>query len=234
MAQVSKISKWGSIRIRQEIVDSVDKFLKSNEGEKLGYSSASQLAEFILRNFLQNPNQTTAIQELNSKINQLDKYKKIQNDSIKQFKQTIDNNILKFEKIKENRLDDEARMIRYEAYTKERERQIELIQKQSNTKLKKMEQTILEIDSKLQRDQIMHEEKIKQIIKEKDELAKKYRDIQISPTTDKKTIKIVENFLKKHDKEFKDYKEKTDKKLIRYDKLIDEKWLSAQKDPNYE
>lgn len=38
---------------------------------------------------------------------------------------------------------------------------------------------------------------LKQTVKEKDELAKKYRDDMISPTTDKLIIKTVEDFLKK-------------------------------------
>ena len=48
------------------------KFLNTEKGKKLGYSSASQLAEYVLRNYLNNPGNTLN-KESDEKINKLTK-----------------------------------------------------------------------------------------------------------------------------------------------------------------
>ena len=50
------MGNWGNLRLRQELINNLMEFLSTEKGKKLGYSSASQLAEYVLRNYLNNPN----------------------------------------------------------------------------------------------------------------------------------------------------------------------------------
>lgn len=68
---MGKTSDWGGIRIRQEVIDTVNDFLKSENGKGLGFSSASQLAEFVLRNYINNPDLTNTIEDLKKRFEHL-------------------------------------------------------------------------------------------------------------------------------------------------------------------
>ena len=48
------MGEWGNLRLRQQVIDKISEFIKSEKGKELGYSSASQLAEYVLRNFIEN------------------------------------------------------------------------------------------------------------------------------------------------------------------------------------
>ncbi len=44
-----KDTKWGNVRIRQELIDRVSKFLESGYARKLGYTNISQLVDDLVR-----------------------------------------------------------------------------------------------------------------------------------------------------------------------------------------
>ncbi len=78
---------WGNLRLRQQSIDNIAEFLKTEKGKKLGYSNASQLAEYVLRNFMENPDQNQRIEELEESYQKLRKQyveKRSENSAIKE------------------------------------------------------------------------------------------------------------------------------------------------------
>ncbi|MCJ8306735.1 MAG: hypothetical protein HRU07_06775 [Nitrosopumilus sp.] len=68
---MKKASTWGSIRLRQVVIDLIEEFLESKNTNGLGFSSASQLSEHVLRNYILDSQKEQEIDLLKKEIAEL-------------------------------------------------------------------------------------------------------------------------------------------------------------------
>ena len=62
---MSEMPKWGNIRIRQDLIDRVADILKTEQGQKHGYSNVSQFTDYVLRK---------SIDEMEKSLNHINMY----------------------------------------------------------------------------------------------------------------------------------------------------------------
>ncbi|PBO85317.1 MAG: hypothetical protein COA77_04270 [Thaumarchaeota archaeon] len=97
------MGEWGNLRLRQQVIDKISEFLQTNRGKEFGYSSASQLAEYVLRNFIEDPNSNQRIEKLEKEIKELrEKYREQRSEKSALKERMIINEIIEKSENKNN------------------------------------------------------------------------------------------------------------------------------------